>query len=136
MDTKTIIIIGIIVFIVILFIVYDKKHEGFDDFDDINCSYTEANLACNLGAKKCHFSNGSYNGKKGLCNPTTRLCEYMPQWTNTKNGYPLMYPPANFPPIGEANNPDCLFRQICVRNDGKMGACMSGLCYPETQLVD
>lgn len=134
-NMKTVAIITITVLVIVLVITYSKKYEGFEDFDNINCTYTESNLGCNLGAKKCHFSNGAYNGKSGLCNPSTKKCEYLPQWTNVKNGYPLMFPPMDtYPPIGE-ENPMCMWRGICDRNDGSLGFCVSSLCYPETNII-
>ena len=106
-----------------------SKREPFEKLriiTDRGPLYSEPNLNCDLGARKCRLSTGQL----GLCDINTRDCVEIPFFLPEKvyQGENLM------PPIGE-RSAECQWRGVCTRNDNNMGVCMSGLCYPSTHDV-
>jgi hypothetical protein len=147
---NTKLIIGVIVCVVIVIFLYTglpyKKKENFLRLR------SEPNLNCDLGSADCRLSTG----QKGEChyanmnrdNYVNRECVEIP-WNSPKKEYNSPLTTNNngmginedlqvyslSAPIGELSA-ECQWRGICNRSDNKMGVCMSGLCYPETNIVE
>lgn len=129
MNTRiAIIVVGSAIFVGAIWFCL-RKREPFEKLriiTDRGPLYSEPNLNCDLGARKCRLSTGQL----GLCDIHTRDCVEIPFFLPEK-----VYRGENLlPPVGE-RSAECQWRGVCTRSDNNMGVCMSGLCYPSTHDV-
>lgn len=120
---NTIILVALAtVFFIAIFLLSQKSAVK----DNFIMMYSEPNLSCQLGNKKCTLSTGH----PGKCNISTRKCiELSPEELEYSPDQDTKYHLA--PALGEVSE-ECQWRTVCNRSNNEMGVCMSGLCYPET----
>lgn len=142
MDSQTKIIIGVVVVIAIAIVIY--KYSSGGRKENFLRLRSEPNLNCDLGAVGCRLSTGEMG-----------QCDYANMDRNNFKNRECVELPYNSP-LKEYNNgginedlqvyslssaigelsAECTWRGICTRSDNSGGYCVSGLCYPMSQIAE